>query len=300
MLKTKLQNLTLKNPTVLVSGILGNTAGLLKSMENAGAGALTTKSISLQPGAGHENPCVVELKTGLLNAMGLPNPGITEFKKELNDYKKTGNIPVIGSCFGKTLGEYVKIASELVDYVDAIELNLSCPNDADVMLFGQNPKTVRDVVTNVKSVMPKNKPLIVKLTSCVNSISEIARSAVDGNCDIIAAINTIPGMAIDIEMKKPVLANKIGGYSGAGIKPIAIRCVYEIARDVDVPILGIGGISNSYDAIEMIMAGASAVGVGTALKDDDKIFKKICTGIKEFMKEQNYTKIQDFVGCAVE
>jgi len=275
----------------------------LKRMAESGAGAVTTKSVSLKARNGHENPCVVELKTGLLNAMGLPNPGVEEFKKELIEYKNFNlNVPVIGSCYGRTCEEYPDIASELANYVDAVELNLSCPNDRDVLLFGQNPKTVRQVVSDVKSVIDKNKLLIVKLTPNVTSIAEIARAAVSGGCDIISAINTITGMAINIETKTPVLANKIGGYSGAGIKPVAIRCVYEIARELEgtnVPIIGIGGIKSGYDAIEMLMAGASAVGVGTALWNNDKIFIEICTEIKEFMERQNYNKITDLVGCAV-
>ncbi|ODS41160.1 dihydroorotate dehydrogenase B catalytic subunit [Candidatus Altiarchaeales archaeon WOR_SM1_SCG] len=303
MLSTTLGNLKLSNPTILASGILGNTAGLLKRMAESGAGAVTTKSVSLKARNGHENPCVVELKTGLLNAMGLPNPGVEEFKKELIEYKNFNlNVPVIGSCYGRTCEEYPDIASELANYVDAVELNLSCPNDRDVLLFGQNPKTVRQVVSDVKSVIDKNKLLIVKLTPNVTSIAEIARAAVSGGCDIISAINTITGMAINIETKTPVLANKIGGYSGAGIKPVAIRCVYEIARELEgtnVPIIGIGGIKSGYDAIEMLMAGASAVGVGTALWNNDKIFIEICTEIKEFMERQNYNKITDLVGCAV-
>jgi len=303
MLSTTLGNLKLKNPAILASGILGNTAGLLKRMAESGAGAVTTKSVSLKARNGHENPCVVELKTGLLNAMGLPNPGVEEFKKELIEYKNFNlNVPVIGSCYGRTCEEYPDIASELANYVDAVELNLSCPNDRDVLLFGQNPKTVRQVVSDVKSVIDKNKLLIVKLTPNVTSIAEIARAAVSGGCDIISAINTITGMAINIETKTPVLANKIGGYSGAGIKPVAIRCVYEIARELEgtnVPIIGIGGIKSGYDAIEMLMAGASAVGVGTALWNNDKIFIEICTEIKEFMERQNYNKITDLVGCAV-
>jgi len=303
MLSTTLGNLKLKNPAILASGILGNTAGLLKRMAESGAGAVTTKSVSLKARNGHENPCVVELKTGLLNAMGLPNPGIKEFKKELVVYKNFNlDVPVIGSCYGRTCEEYPDIASELANYVDAVELNLSCPNDRDVLLFGQNPKTVRQVVSDVKSVIDKNKLLIVKLTPNVTSIAEIARAAVSGGCDIISAINTITGMAINIETKTPVLANKIGGYSGAGIKPVAIRCVYEIARELEgtnVPIIGIGGIKSGYDAIEMLMAGASAVGVGTALWNNDKIFIEICTEIKEFMERQNYNKITDLVGCAV-
>jgi dihydroorotate dehydrogenase (NAD+) catalytic subunit len=300
MLKTNLGKLKLGNPTILASGIIGNTAGLLKRAAEAGAGAVTTKSVSLKPKEGHENPCVVELKTGLLNAMGLPNPGISEFKGELVEYRKFSKTPVIGSCFGRKCREYPEIACELMDYVDAVELNLSCPNDADVLLFGQDPKTVREVVSDVKSVMDKNKPLIVKLTPNVSSISEIARLAVDGGCDIISAINTVTGMAIDIETGTPVLANKIGGYSGAGIKPIAIRCVYEIAKEVSIPVIGVGGVSNGRDAVEMMMAGASAVGVGTALKEDNEIFNKICSEIREFMEKQNYSKISDFVGCAVE
>ncbi len=295
MLKTKLGELKLPNPTVLASGVLGNSAGLLKRIAENGAGALTTKSISLKPQNGYENPTVVELEYGLLNAIGLSNPGIEEFKKELTGLNL--DIPVIGSCWGESIEEFPTIAAKLSKYVDAIEINLSCPH-TQLRLIGQNPKVVKRVTRDVRSVI--NKPLIVKLTPNVNSISTVASSAVDGGADIISAINSVGAMAINIETKTPVLGNAVGGYSGPAVKPIAIRCVYEISNEIDVPIIGIGGIITGRDAIEMLMAGASAIGIGTGvLYRNINIFEKICNEIKEFMIKEDYKKIDELVGCAV-
>lgn len=295
MLSTKLGKLKLKNPTILAAGILGTNAELMKKVSENGAAAVTTKSVSPNPRKGYENPTVIEMETGLLNAVGLANPGIDEFKKELIKFKNFRlDTLLIGSCFGE-IREFPKIAAEMEEYSDAIELDVSCPHVDDST--AKNPKLLRDLVKDVKSTT--KKPLIVKLSPNVTDIKECAKAAVDGGCDIITAINTLRGMKIDINFGKPVLSNKLGGYSGKGIKPIAIAKVYEISNTVDVPIIGTGGITNGEDAVEMIMAGASAVGIGSGIYYRGiEVFSKICTEIEEFMKKNNYKNIEDMIGLA--
>jgi len=303
MLKTKIGELRLRNPTILASGILGTNAGLLKRVSDAGAGAVTTKSISLKPQEGYENPTVVELECGLLNAMGLPNPGIDEFKKEMEKFEKDKEIPLIASCFG-TPDEFPLLASRLdaLRGVDAIELDISCPHHG-VGEISQDAELVKSLVEDIKPVI--KKPLIVKLSPNVTSISEIALSAADAGADILSAINTVRGMAINIETAEPVLYNKVGGYSGPGIKPIALRCVYEVFSTLknagmDVPIIGIGGIICGRDAAEMIMAGASAVGIGTGIMHREiEIFQSVCDEMEEFMLKEGYSNIEEIVGLGV-
>lgn len=295
MLSTNLGKLKLKNPTVLAAGILGTDAQLLRRVCINGAAAVTTKSVSLKPRKGYENPTVIEIETGLLNAIGLANPGITKFKKELIKFKnfKLDSL-LIGSCFGE-IHEFPKIAAEIEEFSDAVELDVSCPHVDDSI--AKNPKLLRNLVKDVKSVT--KKPIIVKLSPNVTDIKECAKAAVDGGCDIITAINTVRGMKIDINFGKPVLSNKLGGYSGKGIKPIAIAKVYEISNSVDVPIIGTGGITNGEDAIEMIMAGASAVGIGSAIYYRNiEVFSKICSEIKDFMEKNNYKNIHEMIGIA--
>jgi len=295
MLSTKLGKLRLRNPTVLAAGILGTSAELMKRVSENGAAAVTTKSVSLDPMRGYENPTVIEIETGLLNAIGLANPGIKEFKKELIKFKNFSlDTLLIGSCFGK-IHEFPKVAAEMEEYSDAIEIDVSCPHVDDSI--AKNPELLKNLVKDVKSII--KKPLIVKLSPNVTDIKECAKAAVDGGCDIISAVNTLRGMKIDINFGKPILSNKLGGYSGKGIKPIAVAKVYEISNSVDVPIIGIGGVTTGEDAVEMIMAGASAVGVGSGVYYRGiEVFSKINIEIKEFMKKNNYKNIEDMIGLA--
>ena len=256
---------TLKNPMVLASGILGNSRDILERVHENGCGLVTMKSIGPEPRDGHKNPTVIDLGHGLINAVGLPSPGYLNMENEWEDLEKR-DFPLVASVYGGSVKEY-KMVAELVasKKPDFIEINISCPNsEKHGMIFGINPQSSHDVVSAVKKVI--NVPLIVKLTPQAPDIGDIARVCEDAGADAICAINTVgPGMVIDIESKMPVLAFKKGGLSGPMIKPIAVRCVYDIYKAVNIPIIGLGGVSTGKDAIEMMMAGAGLVGIGTAV-----------------------------------
>lgn len=299
-LSTSICKTRLKNPTVLASGILGVTASSLIRVARSGAGAVTTKSIGPEKREGHRNPVIAVLDNGMLNAVGLSCPDMDEAIEELRNAVKNSNVPVIASIYGRTISEFGEVAEKVSEAnPDFIEVNISCPNVEDEFgkSFGYNPETSAKVVESVRN---KTKiPLIVKLTPNVFDIKTIANAVEGAGADAISAINTIPGMLINIETGKPVLSNKTGGLSGPAIKPIAIRCVYEIYETVEIPIIGIGGIQTGRDAIEMMMAGANAVGIGTGVMNRGiGIFRDVCDEIEEFMKNNNYSKIEELVGKA--
>lgn len=297
-ISTNIGSLPLKNPTMLASGIMDEDAGSMKRIIKCGAGAIVTKSIGLQPREGYPNPTLIELEYGILNAMGLPNPGIDEFGEEILQLKKS-KTPIIGSIYGANAKEFIELGQKMEDYgVSAIELNLSCPHAKRYGLeVGSDPKLIQIITSSVK--VNVNIPVFVKLSPNVTNISEIAKAAESGNADAIVAINSVKAMKINIEVGKPVLSNKIGGYSGRAIKPIGVRCVYEIAEHVDIPIIGVGGILSGEDAIEYMMAGASAIqiGAGVYYRELD-IFKKIKKEIEQWMDKHSYKKISDIVGVA--
>jgi len=272
--------------------------GSMKRILNSGAGGVVTKSIGLKEKKGYENPTLIELEHGILNAMGLPNPGIENFKEEILNLKKL-NKPVIGSIYGSNSEEFTILARKMQEYgASAIELNLSCPHAKGYGIeIGSDPKIVKEIVLNVKKQI--KIPVFVKISSNIINILEIAKEIENAKADAIVAINTVKAMKIDILLKKPVLSNKIGGYSGPAIKPIGIRCVYEIFKNSNIPIIGCGGISNGKDAVEYLMAGASALEIGSAVyyREID-VFKKICNEIKKWMKENNYKDIKEIIGAA--
>ena len=273
-------------------------AGSMKRIFDYGAGAVVTKSIGLKPREGYANPTVVELEHGILNAMGLPNPGINEFEDEIKELKRS-KIPVIGSIFAAKTSEFVELAKKMQSYrADAVELNMSCPHAKGYGLeIGADPKLVKEITSNVKK--STKVPVFVIISPNLINISEIAEAAEKANADAIVAINTVKAMKINLELKTPVLANKVGGYSGKAIKPIGVRCVYEIAENVRIPIIGVGGITTGEDALEYIMAGASAVqiGSGTYYRGLD-VFEKTCNEIKTWMKNHNYKNISELIGVA--
>jgi len=299
-LEVELSGLKLKNPTVLASGFLGISGKLLKRVAKAGAGAVTTKSIGKEPRKGHPNPTVLEFDSWMMNAVGLSNPGYEKFKEEI-PIAKQGRVPVIASIFAGNPEEFAFLAKEMEGAkADAIELNISCPNLAPGEkigeVIGKDPDLSYEVVKAVKKSV--NIPVITKLTPNVNDIKIIAEAVERAGTDIISAINTVgPGMIIDIETAKPVLANKFGGLSGPAIHPIAVKCVYDIYKTVKVPIIGIGGISHGKDAIEMVMAGASAVGIGTAIyyRGID-VFKKVCDEMTVFLETHGYSSLEEIRG----
>ena len=300
-LTTQIAGLQLSNPTMLAAGILGLSTATLQEAIKQGAGAVVTKSISLKPRPGYANPAVVQIgNIGLLNAIGLPNPGAKYFAKEIKQLKKTTpNAPIIASIFGFTTNEYTKTAQILTNAgADAIELNLSCPHVKKTgSEIGQNPQLVTKIINQVKKTI--GKPVIVKLTPNLTDITEVAQAAEKAGADALTAVNTIRAMAIDTETTQPILANKIGGLSGPAIKPIATRCIYEIHEKVNIPIIGCGGITTPQDAIEHILAGASAVQIGTAIASEGlTIFKTINKGIDTYLRNKGYRSVHEIVGLS--
>lgn len=295
---TEIAGLQLVNPTILAAGILGYTGLSMRSVIEAGAGAVVTKTMGQKPRAGYFNPTVVQTDCGLINAMGLPNPGIRHFMEEMKQLK-TIQAPTIISIYGSSPEEFAIVAEIAMQIgADAIELNVSCPHiEKAGTEIGCDPKLLTNIVKTVKKNV--NVPVIVKLTPNVANISEIAKTVQDAGADAITAINTVKAMAIDIETGRPILANKFGGLSGPAIKPIAVRCVYDVFHSVDIPVIGCGGISCWQDAIEFILSGASAVQIGTAVafKGID-VFGSIAQGIDEYLKSKGFTNVKDIVGLA--
>ncbi|BDH78836.1 MAG TPA: dihydroorotate dehydrogenase [Methanothermobacter sp.] len=298
MLDVNLCGVKMRNPTMLAAGVLGITASSLNRVYHHGAGAVVTKSFSLEPNMGYKNPTIVEVPYGLINAMGLSNPGVESFKEEL--YKIEDRIPVVASIYGSSPSEFVKVALEVQGLVDMIELNISCPHAMEGYgaTIGQDPQLTFKVVEAVKEAC--KVPVAAKLTPNVTDIKEIALKAEEAGCDAITLINSLgPAMKIDLKTGKPILSNKFGGLSGPAIKPIAIRCVYEVYETVDVPLIGVGGITDYKDVVEFLYAGASAIQIGSAIFYHGLgIFKKVCDDLKAFMKREGFKSINKMVGLA--
>jgi dihydroorotate dehydrogenase (NAD+) catalytic subunit len=284
---------------MLASGILGYATETFERIVEGGAGAIVTKSVGLKPRDGYANPTIVQTSYGLINAMGLPNPGIGEFVKQIHETNNVVNVPLIVSVYGFTAEEYAEVAKKAVNAgADAIELNVSCPHVKETgSEIGQNPKILAEVVGKVKAVT--DRPVFVKLSPNVTSIAETAEAAAKAGADAITAINTVKAMAVDTETAMPILSNKIGGLSGSAIKPIAVRCVYEIYEHVKVPIIGCGGIANWRDAVEFLLAGASAVQIGTAVAiKGPSIFKVVTRGIDAYLKRKAFRSVNEIVGLS--
>ena len=263
MLQTNLGNIKLTSPLVLASGFLGTSAEILQRMAASGAGAVTTKSIGPIPRDGHNNPCVVEIENGIYNAVGLPTPGYKNMDEEFRSWTKI-TVPVIASIYGSSIDDYVKITKYIQKYEPAIiELNISCPNKADGMVFGKDANLTKKLVTSVKKV--SKIPIMPKLTPNCENIAEIAFACKNAGADMICAINTVQKEIIHPELKKPLLAYGKGGISGPIIKDIALEKVKEIRNTVDLPLLAVGGVIDGKDAINMLKAGADAVGIGSAI-----------------------------------
>jgi len=293
-----LAGLRLANPTMLASGILGLSAESLGNIVMGGAGAIVTKSVGLKPRKGYANPTVVQTSYGLINAMGLPNPGITEFVKVIHEAKSFG-VPVIVSVYGFSAEEYATVAKKAVDAgADAVELNVSCPHVEETgSEIGQNSEILAEVVRKVKAIV--EKPVFVKLSPNVTNIAEIAEAAAKAGANALTTINTVKAMAIDTETTVPILSNKTGGLSGPAIKPIAVRCVYEIYERVKVPIIGCGGITNWRDAVEFLLAGATAVQIGTAIAlKGPNVFKKVTRGINAYLRRKSFKSVNEIVGLS--
>jgi dihydroorotate dehydrogenase (NAD+) catalytic subunit len=299
LLSTSFAGLELTNPTILASGILGYSAQSLGRVAKGGAGAVVTKSVGTEPRVGYSNPTVVQADSGLINAMGLPNPGIDVYTEEIKFSKTILRVPVIVSVFGYSAEDYAVVAKKAISAgADAVELNVSCPHVKQTGAeIGQSPKFLTEVVLQVKAAI--NKPLIVKLSPNVADIAVLARAAVEAGADALTAVNTLKAMAIDSETMRPILSNSKGGLSGPAVKPVALRCVFDIHEALnDVPIIGCGGVTNWRDAIEFFLAGASAVQIGTAVAENTEVFQTITKGVETYLRKKHYGSIKEIVGLA--
>lgn len=303
-LGVNLAGLNLRNPLVLASGIWGCAAETLVRAAAAGAGAVTSKSCSLQPRKGHPNPAVLPWQGGLINAVGLANPGAAEERAILRQAKQgllPLGVPLIASIFGGTPEEYARAAEFVAESgPDIIEVNISCPNVQSEFgyPFALEPAAAAEVTSAVRSVYPGR--LFIKLSPNAPSIVAVAEAVVKAGADGLTAVNTIgPGMLIDIRARRPMLSNQAGGVSGVALRPIALRCVYDIARAVSVPIIGTGGVDSGDAAMQMIMAGATAVGVGSALAGEGAaVFERINRELLALMRAENIESLAQIRGCA--
>lgn len=277
---------------------MGYSAESMDRVAKSGAGAVITKSVGIKPRVGYANPTIVQTESGLINAMGLPNPGIEKYVNEIKHAKTVLQVPLIVSVFGYSADEYAIVAKKAAEAgADAIELNVSCPHVKQTGAeIGQNPNILSEVVKKVKA--ETTVPLIVKLSPNVADIVVFAKAAVEAGADVLTAVNTLKALAIDAETMIPILNNIKGGLSGAAIKPVSLRCVYDIADAVDVPIIGCGGISNWRDAVEFLLAGASAVQIGTAVADDIKVFQSVNKGLETYLRKKRYENVKEIVGLA--
>ncbi|HMK33025.1 MAG TPA: dihydroorotate dehydrogenase [Nitrosopumilaceae archaeon] len=295
-ISTEVGSIKIERPTMLASGILGISLEVFDRLYKEGAGALVTKSLSKEPWEGYPNPTVVGVKAGYLNAVGLSNPGAPYFAKMISSNK---TVPIIVSLVGSIPEDFDFMIKQFENVkILGYELNLSCPHVEKVGLeVGDDPDLVHKIV---KSVKAKSKvPVIAKVGLGSSDYLETVRVACEAGVDAITAINTVRAMAIDVETTRPILSHKIGGLSGSAIKPIAVRCVYEISSKFDIPVIGCGGVSSWEDAIEFILAGASAVQIGSALVDKwVGVFSEINNGISKYMEKKNFSKIKDMVGIA--
>ena len=295
-LGVSLAGVKLKNPVMTASGTFGSGAEYSEFVDLNQLGAVVTKGVANVPWPGNPTPRIAEVYGGMLNAIGLQNPGMEMFcKRDLPFLKKFDTKVIVNVC-GKSTKDYCEVVERLSDEpVDLLEINISCPNVKEGgIAFGQDPKAVEAITREVKKYA--KQPVIMKLSPNVTSIAEMAKAVEAGGADAVSLINTITGMKIDINRKAFVLANKTGGVSGPAIHPIAVRMVYEAANAVKVPVIGMGGISTAEDAIEMILAGASAVSVGTANFHNPGVTMEIVDGIAEYMERQGFESVSDMVG----
>lgn len=300
-LSVDLGGIKMKNPVAVASGTFGYGKEYEDFIDIAGIGALIVKGTTLEPRPGNPPPRIYETPAGMLNAIGLENPGVDVFLNEYLPYLRDKEVTVIANISGNTVDEYAKLAEKLEGHsgLAGIELNISCPNvKKGGLQFGTDPVVVKEVVQAVKSVTAL--PVMPKLSPNVTDIVKIARAAEDGGADALSMINTLMGMAVNIEKKKPVLANVFGGLSGPTIKPVALRMIYQVYKEVNLPILGGGGIMNTKDALEFIMVGASAVSVGTANFVNPLIAEEIKQGLLDYLKKNNIRQLEELRGIAVQ
>lgn len=295
--KVNLAGVELKNPVMTCSGTFGSGMEYGEMIDLNKLGAVVTKGIANVPWPGNPTPRVTEVYGGMLNAIGLQGPGVDVFMKRDIPFLKQYDTKIIVNVCGKTKEDYLDVVERLGETdVDMLEINISCPNVKEGgIAFGQDPKAVEMITREVKKYA--KQPVIMKLSPNVTDIAEMARAAQAGGADVLSLINTITGMKIDIHKKQFVLANKTGGMSGPAIHPVAVRMVYEVSQAVSLPIIGMGGIMTAEDAIEMMLAGATAVSVGTANFRNPGVTMEILQGMKDYLEDQGIEKIKDLVGA---
>lgn len=289
--------ITFKNPVMTASGTFGSGMEYSEFVDLNKLGAVVTKGVSLTPWSGNPTPRVAETYGGMLNAIGLQNPGIDTFiERDLAFLLKYDTRIIVNVC-GKTTGEYVEVVERLADTnADMLEINVSCPNVKEgAIAFGQDPKALADITRQIKK--KAKQPVIMKLSPNVTDIALMAKVCEDSGADAVSMINTITGMRIDVNRRRFVLANKTGGLSGPAIKPVAVRMVYQAASAVKIPVIGMGGIASAEDALEFIMAGATAVAVGAANFRDPYTTEKVIEGIGQYMSDNKVSDITELIGC---
>ena len=295
-MKVNIAGVEWKNPVTVASGTFGSGAEYSDFVDLNKLGAVTTKGVANVPWAGNATPRVAETPSGMMNAIGLQNPGIELFCERDIPYLKQFDTKIIVNVCGHAPEEYLAVVERLADEpIDMMEINISCPNvNAGFLAFGQDARHVEELTAQIKKLA--KQPVIMKLTPNVTDITEIAKAAEAGGADAVSLINTLTGMKIDINRKTFAVANKTGGVSGPAVHPIAVRMVYQVAQAVQIPIIGMGGIASAEDAIEMILAGASAVSVGTANFYNPTITMDVVDGIEQYMKKNGFESVADMVG----
>lgn len=295
--KVTLAGVELKNPVMTASGTFGSGAEYSEFYDLGALGAVVTKGVANVPWPGNPTPRIAETKSGMLNAIGLQNPGLDVFVKRDIPFLKQFDTKIVVNVCGKTIEDYCGVVERLShEPVDLLEINVSCPNVKEGgIAFGQNPKALESITREVKKYA--GQPVIMKLSPNVTDITEMARAAEAGGADVLSLINTLTGMKIDIRRRTFALANRTGGLSGPAIKPVAVRMVWQTACAVKLPIIGMGGIASAEDALEFLLAGASAVAVGTANFADPFAAKKVAQGIEQYMKEQKVEDVKELIGA---
>ena len=295
-----LAGVTLKNPVMTASGTFGSGAEYSQFVDLNKLGAVVTKGVANVPWPGNPTPRIAEVYGGMLNAIGLQNPGIDVFMERDIPFLKQYDTKIIVNVCGKTTEDYCEVVEKLADTpVDMLEINISCPNVKEGgIAFGQNPKAVEEITKEIKKYA--KQPVIMKLSPNVTDITETAKAAEAGGADILSLINTLTGMKIDIERQTFAIANKTGGLSGPAVKPVAVRMVYQVANAVKIPIIGMGGICNAEDAMEFILAGATAVSVGTSNFHNPYTTVEVAAGIEDYMRRHKVEDINDLIGIVKE
>ena len=297
-LNTKIGSLELKNPVMTASGTFGYGTEYADFMDISRLGAIIVKGTTLAPRQGNPYPRMAETPSGMLNAVGLQNKGVDYFVDHIYPEVRKINTAIIVNVSGSCIDDYVQTASIIntLDDIPAIELNISCPNvKQGGMAFGVNPDSAAQVVSAVRKAY--DKTLIVKLSPNVTDITEIARAVEGAGADSVSLINTMLGMAIDVEKRKPILSTITGGMSGPAVKPVALRMVWQTAKAVKIPVIGLGGICSATDSIEFLLAGASAIQIGTANFIDPSISEKIIDGIAEYLERHGFNSVQEIIGA---